>query len=213
MQHIFYLQTPEAAENLEKIEEIVSKLKLEEEKPHTPKVGELCIAQFSSDKNWYRAKCLSAKNDSFAVSYIDFGNKETLDSSKIRIIHEELKKVPILAKEAFLGFVKLHEKKYNVDALEYSKDFAEGNELSARHEYTIGNRIFLTVLDESSKNLNSDLLRNGLVFLETKKDIVENTAFEKQINLLSKDEDDAKRERVYLWEDGDIYGEHDDKEE
>jgi hypothetical protein len=31
--------------------------------------------------------------------------------------------------------------------------------------------------------------------LESKKDIVENTSFEKQINLLSKDEEDAKRER------------------
>jgi len=112
------------------------------------------------------------KKELFNIFYIDFGNRETLDSSKLRKIDDELTKIPILAKEAFLAFVLPHDTKFKKEALEYSKDFAEGNELSARHEYTIGKRVFLTILDDNSKsNLNSDLLRNGLTFLESKKKI------------------------------------------
>jgi len=152
------------------------------------------------------------KKDTFTISYIDFGNKETVTSSCVRKIDEKLTKIPIIAKEAYLAFVYFHEKKYKKEALEYLRDFSEGNELMARHEYTIGNRIYLTVLDENTKsNLNSDLLRNGLAFLEGRKEIIENPLFEKQIILLSKDEEDSKRDRVYLWEDGDIYTKDDEE--
>jgi len=201
---------------LEKIGELMKTLNLEEASPYTPKMNELCIAQFSQDKNWYRAKCISMdkeKKDTFTILYIDFGNKETVTSSCVRKIDEKLIKIPIIAKEAFLAFVSFHDTKYKTEALEYVRDYSEDNELSARHEYTIGNRIYLTVLDESNtkSNLNSDLLRNGLAFLETRRDIIENPAFEKQIILLSKDEEEAKRDRVFLWEDGDIYFKDDDE--
>jgi len=212
----FFLQIPEAGEQLEKIGELMKTLNLEEASPYTPKMNELCIAQFSQDKNWYRAKCISMdkeKKDTFTILYIDFGNKETVTSSCVRKIDEKLIKIPIIAKEAFLAFVSFHDTKYKTEALEYVRDYSEDNELSARHEYTIGNRIYLTVLDESNtkSNLNSDLLRNGLAFLETRRDIIENPAFEKQIILLSKDEEEAKRDRVFLWEDGDIYFKDDDE--
>jgi staphylococcal nuclease domain-containing protein 1 len=212
----FYLQTPEAAEGLEAIEKIFEEIKIEENnKSYSPNNGEVCICKFSQDGNWYRAKCISSnkEKDTFVVFYIDYGNKETTNSSSIRKIDDKLTKIPSLAKEGYLAYVNVHKDKYRNEALEYVNEFCEGNELLAKHEYTIGNRIFLTVLDGSSrKNLNSDLIRNGLAFFETRSEIISNNNFEKQVRLLSKDEEDAKKDRVYLWEDGDIYGSFSDDE-
>lgn len=42
----------------------------------TPKRNELCAAQFSIDKQWYRAKVERVQGNNATVLYIDYGNKE-----------------------------------------------------------------------------------------------------------------------------------------
>jgi len=109
----FFLQTPEASIELEKIDEILSKLDLDKQNPFTPKIGELCLSKFTQDNNWYRGKCIQIdkEKNTFLIVYIDFGNREVVKSDNIRKIDEKLTKIPILVKEGFLAYVVPHEKK------------------------------------------------------------------------------------------------------
>lgn len=43
---------------------------------YTPKRNDLCAAQFSEDKEWYRAKVEKVQGQNATVLYIDYGNKE-----------------------------------------------------------------------------------------------------------------------------------------
>jgi len=84
----FFLQTPESSIELEKIDEILSKLDLDKQNPFTPKIGELCLSKFTQDNNWYRGKCvfIDREKNNYLIVYIDFGNKELVKPDNIRKI-------------------------------------------------------------------------------------------------------------------------------
>jgi len=51
---------------------------------YTPKVNDVCVAQFSMDDEWYRAKVVSVKsNGEVTVLFIDYGNKEVTGSTRL----------------------------------------------------------------------------------------------------------------------------------
>lgn len=58
-------------------------------------VGVICLAPF--DNHYYRSKVVSVNQGSVDVQFVDFGNKETVPSSKLVAINEKLCKVPALA--------------------------------------------------------------------------------------------------------------------
>ncbi|CAF0731065.1 unnamed protein product, partial [Didymodactylos carnosus] len=65
----------------------------------TYNVGDYCIAQFSVDNVYYRAKIQSIDNDSYTVFFIDYGNiDENLEKSKLLDYSDELKSIEALAK-------------------------------------------------------------------------------------------------------------------
>lgn len=41
---------------------------------YVPRRGDLCVARFSADKLWYRARVEGIKGKSIDILYIDFGN-------------------------------------------------------------------------------------------------------------------------------------------
>jgi staphylococcal nuclease domain-containing protein 1 len=47
----------------------------------TPKRGELCAAQFTDDRQWYRARVEKVSGSNISVFYIDYGNRAIVDSS------------------------------------------------------------------------------------------------------------------------------------
>lgn len=69
----FYAQS---VENGPKLERLTNELRAElASKPpvpgaYTPKVGDLCVAKFSMDDEWYRAKVLSVSNTQVKTTYI-----------------------------------------------------------------------------------------------------------------------------------------------
>ena len=59
--------------------------------------GQPVLAQFSKDKRWYRATVITADtDDTISVFYIDFGNRETLPSSKLCSIPDKFLSLPKL---------------------------------------------------------------------------------------------------------------------
>ncbi|KAI7797155.1 tudor domain-containing protein 1 [Triplophysa rosa] len=59
-----------------------------------PLPGAACCAQFSGDKNWYRAVVLEVTSKHAHVIYADYGNMETVPVSNIRPITKELLQHP-----------------------------------------------------------------------------------------------------------------------
>ena len=75
-------------------------------KNFTPKQGELVSAKFS-DGSWYRAKIRrsSPMKKEAEVSFIDYGNQETLSYSEIRPLDPRFSSLPGQAQEARLRLV------------------------------------------------------------------------------------------------------------
>ncbi|XP_074614107.1 tudor domain-containing 6-like isoform X2 [Acropora palmata] len=90
------LCTPEA---LERQEQLRTKLQVTYSSSayenYVPTVGEVCVAQFSFDDNWYRAKVDIVNNvGTLRVTYIDFGNHEDVTVESVRRITEDLASFP-----------------------------------------------------------------------------------------------------------------------
>lgn len=61
--------------------------------------GVFCCAQFTEDDCWYRAritKC-DSKGDKVEVIYVDYGNHESLASSRLRMLRRDQAELPMMA--------------------------------------------------------------------------------------------------------------------
>ncbi|KAK4471183.1 hypothetical protein MN116_005575 [Schistosoma mekongi] len=77
-----------------------------------PKKGSICIACFSLDNCWYRARVIRSSPKSVAVQFIDFGNEEVIDAAEYSSRLSPLPASPLLqlppqVKEYRLAFVQL----------------------------------------------------------------------------------------------------------
>ncbi|WWC61150.1 uncharacterized protein I303_103729 [Kwoniella dejecticola CBS 10117] len=144
----------------------------------SPKTGDLVSAKFSEDNQWYRAKVKrsSAIKKEAVLSFIDYGNEETLPFSRIRPLDSKFKGLPGQAKEARLSFVKLVPKssEYGSEALRRFNYFTENRKLVANIDQKEGNLLHLRLIDPSDPNaaddplacINADLVREGLATID-----------------------------------------------
>ncbi|XP_014478410.1 PREDICTED: maternal protein tudor-like isoform X3 [Dinoponera quadriceps] len=56
-----------------------------------------CVAQYEEDLKWYRAVIKSVEGNNATVKFIDYGNTESVDFTKIKVIREEFLKLPMQA--------------------------------------------------------------------------------------------------------------------
>lgn len=59
--------------------------------------GTCCIAQYSEDLKWYRVVIKSVEENSATVEFVDYGNTESVDFTKIKVIQEKFLKLPMQA--------------------------------------------------------------------------------------------------------------------
>nr|XP_036672682.1 uncharacterized protein LOC118876792 [Drosophila suzukii] len=78
---------------------------------YVPNVGEICLALFSEDKNWYRGVCQEVKENKAKIFYCDFGNFEYVDVKNLKPISEDLLKG-------------IYATKCYIDGFDKSKNFA-----------------------------------------------------------------------------------------
>uniref|UniRef100_A0A8C3L9P5 Tudor domain containing 1 n=1 Tax=Chrysolophus pictus TaxID=9089 RepID=A0A8C3L9P5_CHRPC len=72
-----------------------------------PVSGELCCAQFTEDNVWYRAAVIAhASEDNIVVGYIDYGNFEVLQPTRLRPMIPELMDLPAQAIRCTLAGIK-----------------------------------------------------------------------------------------------------------
>ncbi|KAL4226350.1 piRNA metabolic process [Mactra antiquata] len=69
----------------------------------TKAIGEMVVARFTYDQQWYRARVLTVSEDKIRVFYVDFGNTEWLPEEEICDIKPEFLHLPFQAVECFLN--------------------------------------------------------------------------------------------------------------
>lgn len=93
-----YTNTGDLAE-ISRLAQEAGQSQLDTKFPKTLVPGSLCLALFSSNNQWYRARVMNRQDDSFHVVFIDYGNKADVDVKNVRSVPGGLLDV---APQAFL---------------------------------------------------------------------------------------------------------------
>ncbi|KAF9060106.1 transcription factor [Rhodocollybia butyracea] len=145
----------------------------------TPKGGELVSAKFS-DGAWYRAKIRRASpiKKEAEVTFIDYGNQDTVAFKDIRPLAPQFRSLPGQAHDARLSYIKLvgPESEYGPDAIDRFRQLCEGRKLVANIDAREGPLLHLRLIDPQDPSsasdpyecINAELLREGLATIDRK---------------------------------------------
>ncbi|EAU91580.2 transcription factor [Coprinopsis cinerea okayama7 len=180
----------------------------------TPKNGDLVSAKFS-DGAWYRAKIRRASpiKKEAEVTFIDYGNQDTVSFSNIRPLDPKFRSLPGQAHDARLSFVKLpkHDSDYYTEAVERFRSLCEGRKLIANVDHKEGSTLHLRLIDPSdpaaaddpSACINADLVAEGLASID-RKGCRYLTSYPQVLKKLQDSVLTAKRSRAGMFEFGDV---------
>ncbi|KIV85311.1 hypothetical protein PV11_01016 [Exophiala sideris] len=183
--------------------------------PGPPKVGDIVAAKFTADNEWYRARVRRVDRDNKKVdlTYLDYGNNETLPWSRLRPLSQpqfSTQKLKPQATDAVLSFCQLPTtEQYLRDSVGFIMEQTEGRELVANVDYVAPEgTLHVTLLDPkvSSKideSVNAEVVREGLAMVPTKLKPWERQAAD-TLTKLRELQDEAKKERRGMWEYGDL---------
>ncbi|KAG9295989.1 hypothetical protein G9A89_011841 [Geosiphon pyriformis] len=176
-----------------------------------PRVNEIVSAKFTEDDQWYRAriKGFSPEAKTVDVTYIDYGNGETIPLSRTRPIPPNFSQLPPQSHEAVLSFLKVpaKEEDYGEEAYERFRDLAHNKQLVANIDFVDNKVRHLTLYDprisqSPEMSLNAELVRDGLALVDKKLRYVRvNSSIVKK---LSEAQEQAKKDRLGMFEYGDV---------
>lgn len=198
----------QSVENGPKLEQLTTQLRSElEQRPpvpgaYTPKVGDLCVAKFTVDNEWYRAKVLKISGPKITVLYVDYGNQETTVVTKLGQIPAGFDKLPAQAVEYALALVVLpKDEDYAESTFEQFRSLVlNDSEFLLNREYKTGGIDFVTLYTLDQEDIGKSLIADGYALCEKKRE-------RRLQNLLTeymKAQETAKQSRYNLWRYGDI---------
>ncbi|KAG1737619.1 hypothetical protein EDB19DRAFT_1909600 [Suillus lakei] len=179
-----------------------------------PKAGDLVSAKFS-DGSWYRARIRRASpvKKEAEVTFIDYGNQDSVSFSNIRPLDPKFRSLPGQAQDARLSFVRLvaSESEYHADAVQRFRQLCEGRKLVANIDYKEGTTLHLRLIDPNDPVatqdplacINADLLREGLASID-RKGCKYLSAYPHVMSKLQTAVAEAKRDRAGMFEFGDV---------
>ncbi|KAH0589010.1 hypothetical protein H2248_004787 [Termitomyces sp. 'cryptogamus'] len=179
-----------------------------------PKGGDLVSAKFS-DGAWYRAKIRRASpiKKEAEVTFIDYGNQDTVAFSNIRPLDPRFRSLPGQAHEARLSFVKLvgPTSEYQQEAVDRFSQLCEGRKLVANIDHKEGSLLHLRLIDPENPAstsdpfacINADLVADGLAIID-RKGCNYLASYPQVVKRLRDSVLAAKRDRLGIFEFGDV---------
>nr|XP_032835233.1 RING finger protein 17-like isoform X1 [Petromyzon marinus]XP_032835234.1 RING finger protein 17-like isoform X1 [Petromyzon marinus] len=128
-----------------------------------PTVGQLCVAQFSADQQWYRAQVigLPGKGD-VEVRYVDYGNTERTSVSCIRKLGNMFLQLPELAVPCTLADIRANGECWTVAAMERFHQIVDNKHLwSLVTDNRSGNHVSVHLFVEPAQLLSKMLVDEG----------------------------------------------------
>ncbi|KFZ61777.1 Tudor domain-containing protein 6, partial [Podiceps cristatus] len=126
------------------------------------KSGDICLAKYSQDGKFYRAKVGSVKDDNVVVRHVDYGSEEAVSLEMVRQIPCELLKVPNQAFACCLSGFKSSEGSWLSAAKEKFYDMTEDLLLEAEVVETQEDKasevpLSVVKLEASGKSINEEM--------------------------------------------------------
>ncbi|XP_039181261.1 staphylococcal nuclease domain-containing protein 1 [Crotalus tigris] len=203
----FYVQDVETGTQLEKLME---SMRGEiagcppVEGAYTPRRGDFCIAKFV-DGEWYRARV--EKVESLAkvhVFYIDYGNKETLPSTRLATLPQAFgtRVLPAQATEYKFAFIQVpQDEEARADVVDSAVRDIQNTQCLLNVEYAGPGCTHVTLQFADSKaDVGLGLVKTGLVMVEPRKE----KQFQKVMTEYLNAQEAAKSARLNLWRYGDF---------
>lgn len=179
-----------------------------------PKVGDVVAAQFTADKSWYRARVRRVDREAkkAELTYIDYGNGETLPWSSLRPVSQpqfSTQKLKGQATPATLSFLQLPAaQNYLDDTIDFLFQTTEGRQLVANVDAVDQDgTLHVTLLDPKApsieQSINAELVKEGLAHVPSKLKPFERAATETLAGL-KKLQQEASENRRGMFEFGDL---------
>ncbi|XP_050292881.1 staphylococcal nuclease domain-containing protein 1 isoform X2 [Anthonomus grandis grandis] len=171
---------------------------------YNPKKGDICAAKFTLDDNWYRVKVEKVAGGKVQVHYIDYGNRETLPTTRLASLPAAYSADKPFATEYHMPYVLLPKDEELKDiALKYLREDTNVAKLYLNVEFRPAGQPPSATLhkDQSgTTDIIRGLIAEGLLMVETIKS--------RRTNKLLEDyraaQDEAKKGHLNMWEYGDI---------
>lgn len=182
----------------EEIKEIVLTQSLEILKPTMIFPGMFCLARFSEDLKWYRARVTSvnATNESYNVFFIDYGNSESVKSKSLAVMPASLLEIePQAIRVSFVAvtlpknYHEMHE-----EALDFLQESSSDIKLQMEFYDDLHSHILVDLRLFGGQSLIYMLLSNGYARIKKKsfKKYISNPTWETA-------EKNAKIDEIGIW--------------
>ncbi|CAH1119897.1 unnamed protein product [Phaedon cochleariae] len=170
---------------------------------YTPKRGDLCAARFTVDDEWYRVKVEKVQSGKATVLYIDYGNKETLPSTRLASLPAAYSHDKPFAVEYSMPFVTLpKDDEFSSVALKYLREDTAAAKMYLNVEYRVQGSPPAASL-HTDKTSDADVIKNlikeGLLIVDVK-----GRRQNKLLESYREAQDYAKKQHTNIWEYGDI---------
>jgi len=171
-----------------------------------PKPGDIVLAKFSADNNWYRARVSRVFKDKATVLFVDYGNTEQVaisDTIASKEIIDSIQEHPPLAKEGYLAFITARppSETYGHQAALKVRQFTNGKQLIAKTEYFDGReKPYITIwADDKQPSLNEILVEEGLAKVDSQ---FESHQYRSLVQNLIQKQETAASNKKGIWEYG-----------
>ena len=120
----------------------------------SPVVNQPCASLFTEDDSWYRAKITGVKGANVDVTYIDYGNSETLPSSRLRVLKSQFFQLPQQCVTCTLQGISQDIPKEHFDTITSEKTF------NASVTDVAGDTYAVVLMDvETGMNINKEMAK------------------------------------------------------
>lgn len=210
----FYIHAKDSKRALETIENELTKIKSSEAKLEQPvKKGIPCVAKFSEDGKWYRARIEKLISPTkFGVVFTDYGNYDEVSYDDIRKISPQLLSTPALAIKCGLAFAQSADKRSatHEDSAERLRELIWEKEVNVQFVYEDSTTKYgIVYLSGKTGNIkdsvNTKLIGEGLVRL-SEDSVLPND----QLAVLREEDEKARIKKTGGWKNNDFFEEEED---
>ncbi|XP_032442193.1 tudor domain-containing 6 [Xiphophorus hellerii] len=162
----FWIQTENYRKDLEELLDAMYHLYQDSANTHmliNPSLGLYCAAQ-AQDGEFYRATVTEVGETQIKVFFVDYGNTEVVDGSKIRILPAECRKMPQLGLKCSLAGVRPKDGRWSENALEYFIKTVTDTELIVRVKGRYSDSYVVQLINpeaQTEQDVNTQMCTNG----------------------------------------------------
>lgn len=170
---------------------------------YKPSRGELAVAKFTGDDQWYRVKIEKISGTNVSVFYIDYGNRETVNVTRVADLPSRFASDKPYAHEHVLACVALpNDNDDKKAAIEIFKEDVMDKILLMNIEFKLNSSVTAVTLVDPTTNedIAKGLISDGFLLVQNQRD----RRLTKLLEEYRKAEEDAKHNRRNIWRYGDI---------